>query len=90
MEYDSFTAYDVASVYKFMRGAGQISTDGKLNLENDEISKIVDIINEMKSNEDVLKRIEDASHYAWEHQGQAAKNVVDFLIKTQLEVSSEC
>ena len=35
MEYDSFTAYDVASVYKFMRGAGQISTDGKLNLEND-------------------------------------------------------
>lgn len=62
----------------------------KLNLENDEISKIVDIINEMKSNEDVLKRIEDASHYAWEYQGQAAKNVVDFLIKTQLEVSSEC
>ena len=34
-EYDAFAAYDVASVYDFMRGAGQISTDGVLNLEND-------------------------------------------------------
>ena len=34
-EYDSFAAYDIASVYDFMRGAGQISTDGSLDLEND-------------------------------------------------------
>ena len=34
-EYDSFTAYDVASIYAFMRGAGQVSTNGELNLEND-------------------------------------------------------
>ena len=34
-EYDAFAAYDVSDVYDFMRGAGQISTDGKLDLEND-------------------------------------------------------
>ncbi len=34
-EYDAFAAYDVASLYDFMRGLGQVSTDGELNLEND-------------------------------------------------------
>ena len=38
-EYDSFTAYDIVNVYNFMRGAGQISKDGNINLENDK-SKI--------------------------------------------------
>ena len=34
-EYDAFAAYDIVNVYDFMRGVGQISEDGKLNLEND-------------------------------------------------------
>lgn len=34
-EYDSFAAYDIVNVYSFMRGAGQISRDGNINLEND-------------------------------------------------------
>ena len=34
-EYDAFAAYDIVNIYDFMRGVGQISTDGKLNLEND-------------------------------------------------------
>ena len=34
-EYDAFVAYDVSDVYDFMRGAGQISIDGNLDLEND-------------------------------------------------------
>ena len=34
-EYDSFTAYDIVNIYDFMRGVGQISEDGRLNLEND-------------------------------------------------------
>lgn len=34
-EYDAFTAYDVTNIYNFMRGVGEISKDGKLNLEND-------------------------------------------------------
>lgn len=34
-EYNAFAVYDVASIYEFMRNAGTISTDGKLNLEND-------------------------------------------------------
>ena len=34
-EYDSFTAYDIVSIYDFMRGVGQISEDGSLDLEND-------------------------------------------------------
>lgn len=34
-EYDAFTAYDVTSIYNFMRGVGEISKDGKLNLKND-------------------------------------------------------
>ena len=34
-EYDSFTAYDIVNIYDFMRGVGQISEDGKINLEND-------------------------------------------------------
>lgn len=38
-EYDSFAAYDIVNVYNFMRGVGQISRDGNVNLENDK-SKI--------------------------------------------------
>ena len=34
-EYDSFAAYDIVNIYDFMRGVGQISEDGSLNLEND-------------------------------------------------------
>ncbi len=34
-EYNSFAAYDIVNVYDFMRGVGQISRDGRLNLEND-------------------------------------------------------
>lgn len=33
-EYDSFAAYDIVNIYDFMRGVGQISSDGKLDLEN--------------------------------------------------------
>ena len=34
-EYDSFIAYDIVNVYNFMRGVGQVSRDGNINLEND-------------------------------------------------------
>ncbi len=34
-EYDSFAVYDVASIHDFMRGVGQVSTDGNIDLEND-------------------------------------------------------
>ena len=33
-EYNSFAAYDIVNIYDFMRGVGQISSDGRLNLEN--------------------------------------------------------
>ncbi len=34
-EYDAFAPYDIVKIYDFMRGVGQISTNGELNLEND-------------------------------------------------------
>ena len=34
-EYNAFAAYDIVNVYDFMSGVGQVSTDGRLNLEND-------------------------------------------------------
>lgn len=34
-EYDAFAAYDIVSIYDFMRGVGQISEDADINLEND-------------------------------------------------------
>ncbi len=34
-EYDAFAAYDIVNIYDFMRGVGQISEDGKLDLTND-------------------------------------------------------
>ena len=34
-EYDAFAAYDIVNVYDFMRGAGQVSRDGNISLEND-------------------------------------------------------
>ena len=34
-EYDAFAVYDMANIYDFMRGAGSVSTDGVLNLENE-------------------------------------------------------
>ena len=35
-EYDAFATFDEANLHKFMRGVGQISTDGELDLTNDE------------------------------------------------------
>ncbi len=34
-EYNSFATYDIVNIYDFMRGVGQISADGRLDLEND-------------------------------------------------------
>ncbi len=34
-EYDAFAPYDIVKIYDFMRGVGQISTNGELNLQND-------------------------------------------------------
>lgn len=34
-EYDTFAAYDIVNIYDFMRGVGQISEDGNLDLTND-------------------------------------------------------
>lgn len=34
-EYDAFAVYDVSNLHDFMRGSGEISTDGKLDLTND-------------------------------------------------------
>ena len=34
-EYDAFAVYDVASVHQFIRGNGQVSTDGTVDLTND-------------------------------------------------------
>ncbi len=34
-EYNSFVAYDLGSIYDFMRGIGGVYTDGKVDLEND-------------------------------------------------------
>ncbi len=34
-EYDAFAAYDVANIYDFMRGNGNVSLDGELDLTND-------------------------------------------------------
>ena len=34
-EYNSFVAYDLGTIHSFMRGAGGIYTDGKVDLEND-------------------------------------------------------
>ena len=34
-EYDSFVAYDLGSIYDFMRGIGLVYTDGNVKLEND-------------------------------------------------------
>ena len=34
-EYDAFATYDIVNIYDFMRGVGQISEDGSLDLTND-------------------------------------------------------
>jgi hypothetical protein len=34
-EYDAFATYDIVNVYDFMRGVGQVSEDGSLDLTND-------------------------------------------------------
>jgi hypothetical protein len=34
-EYDAFATYDIVNVYDFMRGVGQVSEDGSLDLAND-------------------------------------------------------
>ncbi|MBO7196735.1 MAG: VWA domain-containing protein [Clostridia bacterium] len=34
-EYDAFASYDIVNLHNFMRGFGQVSRDGNINLEND-------------------------------------------------------
>ena len=60
----------------------------KLNINNEDISNIVEIINEVRQDNHLVQKIEDACNYAWQCKGEAAANVVNFLIKIQKEVCS--
>lgn len=41
----------------------------------------------MSNNQQVLDAIQKAKNIAWQKQGESAKNVADFLIKKQKELS---
>ncbi len=60
----------------------------KLNPENGDIKNIANLIEEIKRNYN-LQNIEEIRNATWQHQGEAAKKVVDFLVQKQLEVSEK-
>lgn len=62
----------------------------KLNIENGDVKNIQEIIEEINQNPDIEKNIELACNNSWQYRGNAAKNVVDFLIAKQAEVIKEC
>ena len=61
----------------------------ELKEENNDIENLISIIENLKSNSDITKNIENASNYAWANQGNSACNVVDFLVKTQMELKDK-
>jgi len=56
-------------------------------LTKDNFKNIVSIIKNMSNNQQVLDAIQKAKNIAWQKQGESAKNVADFLIKKQKELS---
>ncbi|MBO5446587.1 CDP-glycerol glycerophosphotransferase family protein [bacterium] len=61
----------------------------KLDIDNGDVENIVEIINQVKQDENLSEKIEKASDYTWFYKGDAAKNIVDFLVEKQLEVSEK-
>lgn len=56
-------------------------------LTKDNFKNIVSIIKNMSNNQQVLDAIQKAKNIAWQKQGESAKNVADFLIKKQKELT---
>lgn len=56
-------------------------------LTKDNFINIVSIIKNMSNNQQVFDAIQKAKNIAWQKQGESAKNVADFLIKKQKELS---
>ena len=56
-------------------------------LTKDNFKNIVSIIKNMSNNQQVFDAIQKAKNIAWQKQGESAKNVADFLIKKQKELS---
>lgn len=56
-------------------------------LTKDNFKDIISIIKNMSQNEEILSAIQRAKSIAWQKQGQSAKNVADYLIEKQKELS---
>lgn len=66
--------------YKAIREIG-------IELTKDNFKNIISMIQNLSSNDKVLSAIQNARNVAWQKQGQSAKNVVDYLIEKQKELS---
>jgi len=61
----------------------------KLNMEDSDCQDIVKIVNTVVNDKQLLEKIQETSSFVWQCRGEAAKNVVDFLVETQKEVSNK-
>ena len=90
--------YSLASFNKEMYDMSELSckTYWEENLPNmgteltiDKIKNIGEIINHLTNNSSVTDKILKFKNEMWEKQGEGSKNVVDFLIAKQLELSKD-
>ena len=68
--------------YKIMNVIGR-----ELKLDNINNENMIKTIEELKNNTNIEEEITKACNYAWQKQGQASKNIADFLVETQKRVS---
>lgn len=80
--YDMNDLDEIPYRYQVMSEIGQA-------LDSNSINNISEFIEKYKSI-NIEEKIKNIKCYFWEQQGSAAKNVVDFLISKQKEISKKC
>jgi len=80
--------YDIRDIREETFKSNILKAAGK-ELKQENINNIENIVNELVNNQNMSENIEKIKNEIWQQRGNGAKNVVDFLIKKQKEVS-EC
>ena len=80
---NAISYYIIRSVRRNGKNSSEIVKKLGTEITSDNIDDLINII----ENAGKYANIQEVKDFAWQKQGQGAKNTVDFLVKKQLELS---
>ena len=80
--------YDYSDLDDFSFRKNLIKSLGK-EIDNNSIGNIASLIKNLNQDSDFQNKIQSAKKIVWEKQGESAKNIVDFIVQKQKELSND-